>query len=89
MTFIQQSARYMDSLGSARAADLRSMVDRAFDRYFDKAALLGSPEKCVALIQALAAAGVDEVACLIDFGLDVEQTMSSLELLDEVRAAVA
>ena len=89
LTFIQQSARYMDSLGSARADDLRSMVDRAFDRYFDNAALLGSPEKCVAFIQALAGAGVDEVACLIDFGLDVEQTMSSLELLDEVRAAVA
>ena len=89
LTFIDQSARFMGSLGSARADDLRSMVDRAFDRYFDKAALLGSPEKCVALIEALAGAGVDEVACLIDFGVGVEQTMASLELLDEVRTAVS
>ena len=35
----------------------------------------------------LAAVGVDEIACLIDFGVDEEEVLAGLELLAELREA--
>jgi hypothetical protein len=40
---------------------------------------------CLAIAGRLKEIGVDEVACLIDFGVDVEATLSALEYLDDVR----
>jgi natural product biosynthesis luciferase-like monooxygenase protein len=56
-------------------------VRRAFDRYFDTQGLFGPPERCVGMVERFAAVGIDEIACLIDFGPDLAATMTSLELL--------
>jgi natural product biosynthesis luciferase-like monooxygenase protein len=61
----------------------------AFERYFRTSALFGSVDRCVAFARRLAAAGVDEIACLIDFGVPDALTVAALPLLDEVRRQVA
>jgi natural product biosynthesis luciferase-like monooxygenase protein len=64
--------------------DAEFLVARAFDRYFERLGLFGTPRTCGALVDKLAAIGVDEIACLIDFGLGLDATMSSLQRIAEL-----
>jgi natural product biosynthesis luciferase-like monooxygenase protein len=68
------------------AEETHALVEFSFNRYFELCGLLGTPETCRSILAKLTQAGVDEVACLIDFGVDVESTLESLKLLDRVRA---
>ncbi len=62
-------------------ANKDALLDFAFERYFEQASLLGPQTKCQAVLNGLAEIGVDEVACLIDFGVDDDDVLGSLELL--------
>jgi natural product biosynthesis luciferase-like monooxygenase protein len=61
-----------------RAKYLDQLAAFAFERYYRTASLIGAPASCLKMIDRLRAAGVDEVACLIDFGIDVDATLESL-----------
>jgi natural product biosynthesis luciferase-like monooxygenase protein len=50
-------------------AELDALLDHAFNRYYRSSALIGTPAKCRELVDKVHAAGVDEIACLIDFGI--------------------
>ena len=65
--------------------DWTVLLDKAFDRYFETSGLLGTPAKCMQVVKRLKEIEVDEVACLIDFGVDTTSVMDSLKHLDEVR----
>ncbi|MEO6184974.1 MAG: MupA/Atu3671 family FMN-dependent luciferase-like monooxygenase [Steroidobacteraceae bacterium] len=65
--------------------DMDQLLEFAFQRYFNNSGLFGTPEDCEEIVQRTAAAGVDEIACLIDFGIDVDQVLSHLPYLDQVR----
>ena len=67
--------------------DMRALLEHAFARYFETSSLFGTPEVCAAMLARLAAAGADEIACLIDFGVDADAVVAALPALDEVRAA--
>jgi len=57
---------------------LSELLDIAFERYFEKASLMGTVRGCQEFITKLGAIGVDEIACLIDFGPAPEQVIRSL-----------
>lgn len=65
-------------------ADLEALLDHAFDRYFQTSALMGTMDGCLEMVDSLKAIGVDECACLIDFGVSHEDTMASLQHLPEL-----
>ncbi|MFN8840864.1 MAG: MupA/Atu3671 family FMN-dependent luciferase-like monooxygenase [Burkholderiales bacterium] len=65
--------------------ELDDLLDFAFERYYQSSSLLGTPDKCLRLVESLRAAGVDEIACLIDFGVDHDRVLAMLERLDVVR----
>ncbi|MFD0746336.1 MupA/Atu3671 family FMN-dependent luciferase-like monooxygenase [Phytohabitans flavus] len=65
------------------------LVEAAFEDTFRQRSLLGSPERCRAVVSRLADIGVTEVACLIDFGLPFPTVMRALPALDELRASFA
>ncbi|HEX9938624.1 MAG TPA: amino acid adenylation domain-containing protein, partial [Longimicrobium sp.] len=65
--------------------DMNALLDLAFERYWQTSGLMGTPETCGAMIDRLKAAGVDEVACLIDFVDDVDAVLAALPMLDVVR----
>jgi thioesterase domain-containing protein/acyl carrier protein len=73
------------ALSELSDAEVNELHARKFDRVFDAGSLLGTPEKCLATIERLEAIGVNEVACLIDFGVDFDSVMGSLQLLNRVR----
>ena len=64
-----------------------ALMAHAFERYFRTNGLFGTKEVCLEMIDKLKAAGVDEIACLVDFGVDTDSVLQSLVHLDEVRAA--
>jgi len=65
--------------------DLEALLSHAFDCYFETRGLFGTPDTCLRMIDRLKVVGVDEVACLIDFGVDFDSVISSLHYLDTVR----
>ncbi|MBK7992405.1 MAG: LLM class flavin-dependent oxidoreductase [Blastocatellia bacterium] len=65
--------------------DLDALLEHAFERYFDTSGLLGNVETCVQIVEKLKEIGVDEVACLIDFGISYQHVMEGLSYLDQVR----
>jgi natural product biosynthesis luciferase-like monooxygenase protein len=66
-------------------SDLDSIVSFAFERYYNTTLLCGTPDKCAGLIERLSEVGVNEAACLIDFGLSRELVMESLGHLAELK----
>ncbi|MGW4492361.1 amino acid adenylation domain-containing protein [Streptomyces sp. NPDC004376] len=66
---------------------LEPVLDMAVERYFETSGLFGSPDSCADLIRTLSDVGVDEVACLVDFGLDTEDVLSSLTWINRLREA--
>ncbi|MFP2925789.1 amino acid adenylation domain-containing protein [Pyxidicoccus sp. 3LG] len=72
-----------DQLG--HQVDPELMLEQAYRRYVETSALFGTPDSCEALAQRLHALGADELACLIDFGIDDDEVLSSLRSLDTLR----
>ncbi len=92
--YLRSSADLMQGLikSIGVAEDIESISEQymdeilalAFERYFEQA-LFGTPETCQPLIEQLKTIGVDEVACLIDFGVDTDAVLTSLEHLETLR----
>jgi natural product biosynthesis luciferase-like monooxygenase protein len=72
----------LDDLSPRKRADL---LEFAFERYYRKTALMGSPSSCAEMVVAVKEAGVDEIACLMDFGIDEGKVIESLSYLDRLR----
>ena len=64
---------------------LEDLLDTTFERYFHSGALMGTKSSCRQLVWQLKDMDVDEIACLIDFGVDDEDVLQSLTHLDELR----
>jgi FkbM family methyltransferase len=65
--------------------DMNAILAHAFNRYFETSSLMGTPQSCLRMIERLKAAGVDEAACLIDFGVEHDEVLSALQHLNELR----
>ncbi|TMC17580.1 MAG: amino acid adenylation domain-containing protein [Chloroflexi bacterium] len=65
--------------------DMQALLDFAFERYFASSGLMGTIDSCLPMIENLRMIGVDELACLIDFGVAVEDVLASLRDLDELK----
>jgi natural product biosynthesis luciferase-like monooxygenase protein len=70
-------------------AEMQSHWDRAFERYFSTSGLFGTPQSCLQMIDRLSGIGVNEIACLIDFGVEVDEVLSSLSYLNELKDGAA
>lgn len=57
--------------------DRRFLVAQAFDRYFETSGMFGTVEDCMATLKQLRDADVDEVACLVDFGVATDLVVDS------------
>jgi len=88
--------RYLESsadlwqVGEARLRELSprkkaDMLEYAFERYYQQTALLGTVESCALMASSVAQIGVDEIACLIDFGLANPTILDGLRHLDALR----
>lgn len=65
--------------------DYNALVEHSFERYFETSGLFGRPETCLAMIDRLKGVGIDEVACLIDFGVAADVVLANLPHLNTLR----
>ncbi|GAA1369515.1 type I polyketide synthase [Catellatospora chokoriensis] len=65
--------------------DVRFVLSRAYQRYCDERALIGTVDSSRRVLEAALAAGVDEVAAFVDFGLPAELVTAGLPSLDRLR----
>jgi natural product biosynthesis luciferase-like monooxygenase protein len=76
-------------LGSLSEEESDAILEFAFERYYETSGLFGTPETCIEMVGRCKAIGVDEIACLLDFGVDTDAVLESLPLLERVKDATA
>ncbi|NNC54616.1 MAG: LLM class flavin-dependent oxidoreductase, partial [Pseudomonadales bacterium] len=65
--------------------DMDDLLEFSFQRYFSTSGLFGTPEGCQKMVEKVYQADCDEIACLIDFGIDTEIVLEHLPYLNQVR----
>lgn len=69
------------------ASEMDAILKFAFQRYFDDSGLFGTVDDALDRLREVKQAGVDDIACLIDFGLQSDLVMDRLPLLAQVVAS--
>ena len=87
-TFAGRGKGTDDLFKSLSPEEMDQLLEMAAHRYLGTSGLFGTPDDAVAIVEAVSAAGVDEVACLVDFGIDTDDVLSSLDLLLEAKTTV-
>ncbi|MBU8536762.1 MupA/Atu3671 family FMN-dependent luciferase-like monooxygenase [Falsiroseomonas tokyonensis] len=82
-----ESQRMAHAAGRLLTPEQREqMTGFAAERYARGAALFGTPEDCAPLLARVVRAGVDEVACLVDFGVPESLLLEGLPHLARLAA---
>lgn len=71
---------------SLSAEEMDALLEYSFERYYETSGLFGTVETCAAIVDRLKGIGVDDIACLIDFGVDTELVLRHLKHLNRLRA---
>jgi natural product biosynthesis luciferase-like monooxygenase protein len=88
-TYFKQYETTVAGVAGVSEADKDALMSVAFEKYFEASTLMGTPDKCARLIDTLVEVGVDEIACLVDFGVDADAVLASLARLNELRERYA
>ncbi|MEM9547322.1 MAG: MupA/Atu3671 family FMN-dependent luciferase-like monooxygenase [Bacteroidota bacterium] len=72
-----------DELGIDMDTQLDELIEMAFLKFSKENTLIGSPASCQPMLFNLNRIGVTEVACLVDFGVEAENVMTSLQRVVE------
>jgi glutamate-1-semialdehyde-2,1-aminomutase len=72
-------------LDSLSEDDKNYILSAAYERYVQTSALIGTPDSCAPIIDNLRSIGVDEIACFIDFGVDMNGVLESLPYVNELK----
>lgn len=65
----------------------KTILERAFARYFESCGLLGSVPEALKMMDRLEDEGIDEVGCLIDFGLPDAKVFEGFKYLRQLKVA--
>lgn len=84
-TFLAQQDSFGSEYSQITDKERDAILDTTFERYFDTIALTGTPDKCETLVEDLVDIGVDEIACLVDFGLPTPVVLEGLTYLTELK----
>ncbi len=68
------------------AEEMDALLAFSFERYSSTSALFGTVETAAAMVDRLRDIGVNDLACLIDFGLPTEMVLAHLPHLEALRA---
>jgi natural product biosynthesis luciferase-like monooxygenase protein/amino acid adenylation domain-containing protein len=85
---LQSSAKSLGrdlNLANLTEADMDAVLAHSFARYYETSSLMGTPARCLEMVNQLKVIGVDEIGCLIDFGVDADSVLSGLEHLNALR----
>jgi natural product biosynthesis luciferase-like monooxygenase protein len=92
-TYKPADGKTTDELDQLSEADIASLtqeeadtiLEHAFERYFETSGLFGAVDTCVRMVERLKKIGVDEIGCLMDYGVPTDDVLASLPHLRRVR----
>ena len=84
-----KSLKEMFATQALTEEEKQAIFNHAFERYFETSGLFGDITRCVQLVNQMKAIGVNEVACLIDFGVPEELALAHLVHLQRVHLATS
>lgn len=87
-TFANAGADADEAFRSLSPAEMDELLSMAAERYMATSGLFGTAASAADVVDRLADVGVDEVACLIDFGVPTEDVLRSLEQIDAAKRLV-
>src|SRR5262249_38307555 len=70
-------------------SDMSDLLDIACERYFSSNTLFGTATSCLELVEEMESAGVDELACMVDFGIETDTALRGLDHLEALRRRYA
>ena len=85
----QQSLTPGQGVRDLSRGDQDALLAFGFEKYFQRGCFFGMLESCSPVVERMRDSGVDEIACLMDFGVDEDLVLDSLRHLDELRARFA
>lgn len=85
----EQGKNLDDFFNNISPQDLDDLLEFAFQRYFSDSGLFGTPESAQAIVARVCDADVDEIACLIDFGIDTQVVLDHLPWLNQLRQQIS
>jgi natural product biosynthesis luciferase-like monooxygenase protein/amino acid adenylation domain-containing protein/non-ribosomal peptide synthase protein (TIGR01720 family) len=71
---------------SLTPGDIDALLEHGLERYIESGGLFGTPESCMAMVDRVRALDIDEIACLIDFGVESDTALAGLPHLAALRA---
>ncbi|MFC1418887.1 MupA/Atu3671 family FMN-dependent luciferase-like monooxygenase [Streptacidiphilus cavernicola] len=90
-SFVSQHATSGQGESQDKSQTLRDLGDdhdefleMVFQRYASTSSLIGDVDRARTVLEGFAAMGVDEIACLVDFGLSKDDVMKSLARLSSL-----
>lgn len=90
--YLRHSANLMKSIADDNGLDLEKdldvLIEMGFQRFYKTSGLFGTPQNCFKRIEQLYEIGVNEIACLIDYGIDTNIVLSNLEHLKELQELI-
>jgi natural product biosynthesis luciferase-like monooxygenase protein len=73
-----------NELAHLGADEVDAILEHGFLRYYETSGLFGTPERAMGMVERMRAIGVDEIACLIDFGVSSDTVLAHLPFLGEL-----
>ncbi|MGQ3679737.1 non-ribosomal peptide synthetase [Tenacibaculum discolor] len=79
------STKFSELTNGVSEEDLQEFLSFSVEKYLDKYSLIGTEGSCLKILDNVKKAGVDEVACLIDFGIEHDKVFNSLKELTKIK----
>lgn len=72
-------------LKSITEKSVEELLDFSVNKYFKESSLIGNLESSFSILNKAVKSGVDEIACLIDFGIDKENVLEALPRITQLK----
>lgn len=90
--YLKNSLNLLKPMAEEQGLDLDKdqdiLLDIGFLRFYKTSSLFGTPESCLEIIDRAHNAGVDEIACLIDFGVEEQLVIENLDHLNKLKELI-
>ena len=87
--YLESSIKLMEPLAKELGIDVHTqaeeLIELAYQKFSKENTLIGSPESCQNMLFKIQSVGVTEVACLVDFGVEDEKVLASLQKIVETK----
>jgi len=87
--YLESSIKLMEPMAKAQGLDIntqrKEIIEIAYQKFSKENTLIGSPKSCQKMLQKIQSIGVNEVACLVDFGVKHEKVIAGLQKISDTK----